>query len=61
MIEQAGPELFMFSTDFPHPEGGRDPLAKFEATLNGVSEDDRALFFAGNMADLLHGAVRATS
>ena len=22
MIEQAGPELFMFSTDYPHPEGG---------------------------------------
>ena len=23
MIEQAGDELFMFSTDFPHPEGGK--------------------------------------
>ncbi|HEX6476581.1 MAG TPA: amidohydrolase family protein, partial [Acidimicrobiales bacterium] len=23
MIEQAGSELFMFSTDYPHPEGGR--------------------------------------
>ncbi len=28
MIEQAGAELFMFSTDFPHPEGGGDPLAR---------------------------------
>ncbi|HEY7107785.1 MAG TPA: amidohydrolase family protein, partial [Acidimicrobiia bacterium] len=27
MIESAGAELFMFSTDFPHPEGGKDPLA----------------------------------
>jgi uncharacterized protein len=25
MIEQAGPGLFMFSTDYSHPEGGRDP------------------------------------
>ena len=53
MIEQAGAELFMFSTDFPHPEGGRDPLAKFEAEM--VSNDDRARqrFFYGNMAELL--------
>ncbi len=28
MIEQAGPELFMFSTDFPHPEGGQRPAGE---------------------------------
>jgi hypothetical protein len=28
MIEQSAAELFMFSTDFPHPEGGRDRLQK---------------------------------
>jgi uncharacterized protein len=58
MIEQAGPELFMFSTDYPHPEGGRDPLAKFEETLDGVSQGDRDRFFAGNMAELLSSADR---
>src|SRR5262249_29762166 len=40
MIEQCGPELFMFSTDFPHPEGGRDPLAKFEAAMTDVADAD---------------------
>jgi predicted TIM-barrel fold metal-dependent hydrolase len=53
MIEQAGPELFMFSTDYPHPEGGRDPLAKFEETLTETSEADRIRFYAGNMNELL--------
>ena len=53
MIEQAGPELFMFSTDYPHPEGGRDPLAKFEAELTDVSVADQARFYAGNMAELM--------
>lgn len=53
MIEQAGAELFMFSTDYPHPEGGRDPLAKFEETMGAVSEDDRHRFYYQNMADLL--------
>jgi predicted TIM-barrel fold metal-dependent hydrolase len=55
MIEQAGPELFMFSSDYPHPEGGRDPLAKFEEVLTTVSEADQARFYAQNMAELLTG------
>ena len=46
----------MFSTDYPHPEGGRDPLAKFEETLEGVSEADKERFYAGNMAELLSGS-----
>ena len=57
MIEQAGEDLFMFSTDFPHPEGGRDPLAKFEETLDGVSDEAKERFYYGNMAELL-GAAR---
>lgn len=60
MIEQAGPELFMFSTDYPHPEGGRDPLAKFEETLTDVGRAERDLFYATNMADLLGGRTPAT-
>lgn len=53
MIEQAGDGLFMFSTDYPHPEGGRDPLAKFNEALEGVDESARQRFFYDNMAELL--------
>jgi predicted TIM-barrel fold metal-dependent hydrolase len=53
MIEQAGAELFMFSTDYPHPEGGRDPLAKFEQAMNGVAPADQDRFYRDNMAELL--------
>lgn len=53
MIEQAGTDLFMFSTDYPHPEGGKDPLAKFEDAMPNVSEDDKHRFYYENMADLL--------
>lgn len=53
MIEQGGPELFMFSTDYPHPEGGRDPLAKFEEAMGDTSAEDRDRFFYGNMAEML--------
>ena len=61
MIDQAGPGLFMFSTDYPHPEGGRDPLAKFEETLTGTSVQARERFFFGNMAELLGAARQAVS
>jgi predicted TIM-barrel fold metal-dependent hydrolase len=56
MIEAAGPELFMFSTDYPHPEGGRDPLAKFEETIGDVTEADQHRFFYENMLELLGGS-----
>jgi predicted TIM-barrel fold metal-dependent hydrolase len=61
MIDQAGSELFMFSTDYPHPEGGRDPLAKFEETLTNTGETDKSRFYAGNMADLLGRHVPVSS
>ena len=57
MIEQCGADLFMFSTDYPHPEGGRDPLAKFEAALEKCSEAEKDRFYYSNMSQLLHGAV----
>jgi predicted TIM-barrel fold metal-dependent hydrolase len=53
MIEQAGTELFMFSTDFPHPEGGRDPKAKFDEALVGVDEPTLDRFYFANMAELV--------
>jgi len=59
MIEQAGSELFMFSSDYPHPEGTKDPLARFEKTLTDTSEADQARFYAGNMAELMGSKVPA--
>ena len=54
-MEQSGAEIFMFSTDFPHPEGGRDPLKKFDEALAGSSEEDRSKFYYDNMHELVHG------
>jgi predicted TIM-barrel fold metal-dependent hydrolase len=59
MIEQAGRELFMFSSDYPHPEGTKNPIERFEATLAGISDADKDLFYAGNMAELLGSKVPA--
>src|SRR5262245_34743097 len=53
LIERCGDDLFLFSSDYPHPEGTRDPLGRFEATMEGVGEAARDRFYAGNFADLM--------
>ncbi len=55
MIEQAGAELFLFSSDFPHAEGGRDPIGRFERALNEypTDEDARDRFYARNFSELV--------
>ena len=53
MIDQAGDDLFMFSSDYPHPEGTRDPLGLFEAALENATEAAKDRFYSGNFADLM--------
>jgi hypothetical protein len=53
LIDSAGPELFLFSTDYPHPEGGRDPFGKFEASLGKTGVEERKLFYAENFLHLM--------
>lgn len=57
MIELAGDDLFMFSSDYPHPEGTKDPLGRFEATMDGVSDAALDRFYSGNFAEMLRIAA----
>jgi uncharacterized protein len=52
LIEQCGPELFMFSTDYPHPEGGRRPFEIFAEAVAGFDQSSRERFFWRNGAEL---------
>ena len=55
MIEQAGADLFLFSSDFPHAEGGRDPVGRFERALNeyAIGEEAKDRFYARNFNELI--------
>jgi len=53
LIDQCGPGLFMFSTDYPHPEGGRRPFERFGAELDAFDDDTRERFYWRNGAELL--------
>ncbi len=53
LIEQCGPEVFMFSTDYPHPEGGKRPFEAFGDAVAGFDPSTRERFFWRNGAELL--------
>ena len=59
MIEQAGDDLFLFSSDYPHPEGGRDPLARFEGTMSSLGDVAKRRFYADNFAAMMGSRVMA--
>ncbi len=53
IIEQAGEDICMFSSDYPHVEGGRNPIRRFEATMAGTSERAKQRFYCDNFVDLM--------
>lgn len=53
LIEQCGADLFMFSTDYPHPEGGKRPFEAFGDAVAGFDDSTRERFFWRNGAELL--------
>ena len=41
--------MLCFASDYPHPEGSRDPIGKFEQTMDGVDQVALDAFYAGNI------------
>ena len=48
LIDQSNPDLYLFSSDYPHIEGGRNPIARFETALGERSDAVRDAFYAEN-------------
>jgi predicted TIM-barrel fold metal-dependent hydrolase len=57
IIEQAGEEVCLFSSDYPHVEGGRNPIKRFEARIAQLSEDAKQRFYCDNFVDLMGPAL----
>ena len=53
IIENVGPELLVFASDFPHPEGTSDPIGKFEASMTACDESTMKAFYRDNMAAMM--------
>ncbi len=59
IIEQSGPDVCLFSSDYPHVEGGRRPIERFEASLGDADEATRQAFYCDNFRDLMGTAGAA--
>lgn len=53
LIANAGEEVFLFSSDYPHVEGGRNPLKRFNDSLAGSSARAADRFYCENFIDLM--------
>jgi predicted TIM-barrel fold metal-dependent hydrolase len=57
IIEQAGSQVCLFSSDYPHVEGGRRPIERFERSLAGADDAVRRAFYHDNFVDLMGSAL----
>jgi len=53
LVERVGSELLLFSSDYPHVEGGRRPIERFERSLDNVDAAARQAFYHDNFVDLM--------
>lgn len=53
IIENIGPNMLVYASDYPHPEGTSDPIRKFEATMTNCDEATMNAFYHGNMEELM--------
>jgi predicted TIM-barrel fold metal-dependent hydrolase len=50
-------EVYAFASDYPHSEGGRDPIGRFNATLGDRGEAALERFFVQNASGILGPAL----
>lgn len=59
IVEQSAAEICMFSSDYPHVEGGRNPMGRFEKSTAQLTEEHRERFFRLNFEDLMGSGIPA--
>lgn len=59
IAENAGEEVCLFSSDFPHVEGGRNPLKRFDDSLVNASQRVKDRFYRDNFVDLMGAGLAA--
>jgi predicted TIM-barrel fold metal-dependent hydrolase len=53
LCAQSDPALYLFSSDYPHAEGGRDPIGRFDRSLADAAAATLDGFYATNAASWL--------
>jgi predicted TIM-barrel fold metal-dependent hydrolase len=53
IIANSSDEICMFSSDYPHVEGGRNPLKRFEDAMSATPQSAKQRFYSYNYIDLM--------
>ncbi len=53
IAEQSDPGMCMFSSDYPHVEGGRNPIGRFDNSLADCSDEIKQRFYCDNFAEMM--------
>jgi predicted TIM-barrel fold metal-dependent hydrolase len=55
IVANSGDGICLFSSDYPHVEGGRNPIRRFEASMEkaGIGEAQKQAFYCDNFIDLM--------
>jgi hypothetical protein len=59
IIANSSEEICMFSSDYPHIEGGRAPLKRFDESLAGATPTAVRRFYADNFIDMMGEGLAA--
>jgi predicted TIM-barrel fold metal-dependent hydrolase len=57
IIANAGDEVCMFSSDYPHVEGGRNPMKRFDESIAACTSEQRRRFYSENFIDMMGAAL----
>ena len=52
LVRESNPDLYLFSSDYPHIEGTKDPIGRFERSLAEVEEPVKEKFYTENFLRL---------
>jgi predicted TIM-barrel fold metal-dependent hydrolase len=52
IMDQSNSDLYLFSSDYPHIEGTKDPIGRFERSLESADEITRTKFYSENFLRL---------
>lgn len=57
VIENVGPDLLVFGSDYPHPEGTSSPIERFEATMTECDQATMDAFYYRNMEAVMGESI----
>ena len=60
ILDNSSEDMLLFSSDFPHVEGGRNPIKRFDDNMPNASQQAKRKFYRDNFIDLMGAGLDAS-